>query len=74
MTSGPLYDNKPNLHAWFWRPGYVTQPAEQLFGIYRACVARRSNLLLNLAPNTEGGLPQETVVQLGKLKQLIART
>ena len=76
MTSGPLYKfkNVPDVHAWFWRPGYVTRPASELYGFYQACLARRANLLLNLAPNTDGLLPQDTVTQMKELKQLITNT
>jgi hypothetical protein len=77
MPAGPLYVPKPDLHApdmhaWFWRPGYVTRPAGELYELYRACQARHANLLLNLAPDTDGLLPRETVEQMQKLKQLIA--
>jgi len=76
MTSGPAYQafNVPDLHAWFWRPGYATRPARELYGFYQACLARRANLLLNLAPNTDGLLPQDTVTQMEELQRLITKT
>jgi hypothetical protein len=71
MPTGPPYKPMPPMHSWFWRHGFTTQSAETIAGIYRDCRQRRSNLLLNLSPDTSGRLPDETVETLRKVKKLI---
>lgn len=71
MPTGPPYKPMPPMHSWFWRDGFTTQSAETIAGIYRDCRQRRSNLLLNLSPDTSGRLPDETVETLRKVKKLI---
>jgi alpha-L-fucosidase len=72
MPAGPMYMPEKNMHAWFWRSGYVTRPADDLYRLYHDSVGRGANLLLNLAPDTQGVLPSETVEQMQRLSRLIA--
>jgi alpha-L-fucosidase len=73
LPTGPVYMNTTNpvVHSWFWRPGYQTQSAETIVEAYHECMARNSNLLLNLAPDTTGRLPEEAVKILSEVAKKI---
>jgi alpha-L-fucosidase len=71
MPIGPPYKPMPPMHSWFWRPGFETQSADEIAGMYRDCMQRNSNLLLNLSPDTMGGLPEQTVQTMNKVAHLI---
>jgi alpha-L-fucosidase len=71
MPAGPIYKPDPRLHSWFWREGYQTQSAEILAGAYKACLKGNANLLLNLAPDNTGRIPDETVRTLRQVKRLM---
>ena len=71
MPIGPPYAPMPPMHSWFWRPGFVTQSAETIAGMYRDCMKRNSNLLLNLSPDTTGRLPEQTVHTMREVAKLI---
>src|SRR6185437_6794182 len=51
------YKPMPPMHSWFWRPGFETLSPDVIACIYRDCMQRNSNLLLNLSPDTTGRLP-----------------
>jgi alpha-L-fucosidase len=61
VPSGPPYKPMPPMHSWFWREGFTTQRPEVIVGMYRDCMQRNANLLLNLSPDTMGRLPEEAV-------------
>jgi len=61
------------MHSWFWRDGFVTQSAETIAGWYQDCVQRKSNLLLNLSPDTRGLLPEQTVQTMTQVSKLIRK-
>ncbi len=44
---------------------------EEIAEDYRACKERKTNLLLNLSPDTSGRLPDEAVKTLQQVKKLI---
>jgi alpha-L-fucosidase len=71
MPIGPPYKPMPPMHSWFRREGFVTQSPETIAGMYRNCVARKSNLLLNLSPDTTGRLPEQTVETMQRVAKLI---
>ena len=71
IPTGPPYKPMPPMHSWFWREGFETQSAEVNAGVYRDCMRRNANLLLNLSPDTTGRLPQQTVETLRQVAKLI---
>jgi len=73
MPTGPPYKPMPPMHSWFWRPGFTTQSAETIASYYSDCRSRRSNLLLNLSPDTTGRLPEEAVNTLHDAARIIKR-
>jgi len=73
MPVGPPYKPMPPMHSWFWREGFATQSAEMIAGMYRDCMTRKSNLLLNLSPDTTGRLPEQTVQTMHVVAKLLRR-
>ena len=71
IPTGPPYARMPPMHSWFWREGFVTQPAQELASAYRACRDRNSNLLLNLSPDKTGRLSAQTVDAMEALAKQI---
>ncbi|HEX8873304.1 MAG TPA: alpha-L-fucosidase [Nitrosospira sp.] len=71
IPAGPPYQPMPPMHSWFWHPGFKIQDAETIASVYRDCKQRRSNLLLNLSPDTSGRLPDDTVQTLEEVAKLI---
>jgi alpha-L-fucosidase len=71
LPSGPLYPPMPWMHTWFWHPWYKMQSAEVLAHAYRDCLAGNTNLLLNLAPDNTGRLPEDQVATIRRLAELI---
>jgi alpha-L-fucosidase len=73
IPTGPPYKPMPPMNSWFWRPGFITQSASKIAGVYADCRKRRSNLLLNLSPDTSGRLPEEMVQTLQEAASLIKK-
>ena len=71
IPTGPPYKPMPPMHSWFWREGFRTQNAEVIAGIYRDCMRRNSNLLLNLSPDKTGRLPEEAVETMREVARRI---
>jgi alpha-L-fucosidase len=71
LPTGPLYPPMPWMHTWFWHPWYQPQAPEVLAEAYRLCRKGNTNLLLNLAPDNTGRLPQEQVDLCGRVAELI---
>lgn len=71
LPTGPLYPPMPWMHTWFWHPWYKTQKASILARVYRDCMEGNANLLLNLAPDNTGRLPEEATATLQQFKNLI---
>jgi alpha-L-fucosidase len=71
LPTGPIYPPMPRVHTWFWNPAYKTQSAAVIASAYRTCMARRVNLVLNLAPDRTGRLPEETVVTMRQVAEQI---
>lgn len=71
MPTGPPYKPMPPMHSWFWREGFELQSADTIAAVYKACMSRNSNLLLNLSPDTTGRLPEQTVQTMDRVAHLI---
>jgi alpha-L-fucosidase len=71
LPTGPIYPPMPRVHTWFWHPWYKTQSAAVIAGAYRACMTHQANLLLNLAPDNTGSLPDEAVKTLQEVAEQI---
>lgn len=73
IPTGPPYKPMPPMHSWFWREGFKIQDAETIASVYRDCRQRKSNLLLNLSPDTTGRLPDDAVQTLEQVAKLIGK-
>jgi alpha-L-fucosidase len=71
IPTGPPYKPMRPMHSWFWRPGFVTQSADEIAAAFSACKRGHANLLLNLSPDTTGRLPEETVKKMNEVAKLI---
>ncbi len=71
LPTGPLYPPMPWMHTWFWHPWYKMQPAEVLAHAYRDSMSGNANLLLNLAPDNTGRLPENELATIRRLAELI---
>ena len=71
LPTGPIYPSMPWMHTWFWHPWYKTQSAEVLATAYRDCMKGNANLLLNLAPDDTGRLPEDEVATMHRVAELI---
>jgi alpha-L-fucosidase len=71
LPTGPIYPPMPRVHTWFWHPWYKTQSAEVIASAYHTCMTRRVNLLLNLAPDQTGRLPDEAVKTMHEVAERI---
>ena len=71
IPTGPPYKPMPPMHSWFWREGFQTQDPQIIANVYRDCKQRKSNLLLNLSPDTSGRLPDQTVQAMQQVAKLI---
>ncbi len=71
IPTGPPYKPMPPMHSWFWREGFKIQDPEVIAQVYRDCKQRKSNLLLNLSPDTTGRLPDDAVKTLEQVAKLI---
>ncbi len=58
---------------WFWHPGDAAtlKSVEYLLGMYHGSVGRGANLLLNVAPDTRGLLPEQDVARLREFRQAV---
>ena len=56
---------------WFWGANDHVRPLRQVYEMYRRSVGRNSNLLLNVGPDKQGRVPDEQVVRLTQLAELI---
>ncbi len=74
LPTGPVYAPMPRMHSWFWRKDYKTQSADVIAAAYRDCMARNANLLLNLAPDNTGRLPDEAGATMAQVAKQIRST
>lgn len=73
IPTGPPYKPMPPMHSWFWREGFKMQDPQVIADTYKACRERKSNLLLNLSPDTSGRLPDDAVQTLQQVAKLIKK-
>ena len=73
LPTGPIYPPMPWMHTWFWHAGYKTQKAAIIARVYRDCMEGNANLLLNLAPDNTGRLPEEAVATMHEVAESIHR-
>lgn len=59
-------------HHWFWVAGDSLKSVKTLVRTYRATVDRGANLLLDLAPDKTGRIPEATAARLMELKAALA--
>jgi alpha-L-fucosidase len=74
IPTGPPYKPMPPMNSWFWRPGFTIASAEKIAREYNDCRQRRSNLLLNLSPDTSGRLPEDAVNVLQAAGRIIRKS
>ncbi|MFH0944463.1 MAG: alpha-L-fucosidase, partial [Planctomycetota bacterium] len=56
---------------WFYSDADALKTVPTLYGLYRSCLDRRANLLLDAAPDRTGRLPEGTVRRLLDLRRVI---
>lgn len=59
-------------HHWFWEAGDALKSVRTLVRTYQAVVGRGANLLLDLAPDRTGRIPEATAARLMDLKAALA--
>jgi alpha-L-fucosidase len=59
-------------HHWFWEPGDSLKSVRTLVRTYDSTVGRGANLLLDLAPDRTGRIPEATIQRLMEMKAAIA--
>jgi alpha-L-fucosidase len=59
-------------HHWFWEAGDALKSVRTLVRLYRATVDRGANLLLDLAPDRTGRIPEETAKRLIEMKAALS--
>jgi alpha-L-fucosidase len=59
-------------HHWFWETGDSLKSVRTLASLYGATVLKGANLLLDLAPDRNGRIPEATVQRLMEMKAAIA--
>jgi alpha-L-fucosidase len=55
-------------HHWFWEAGDALKSVRTLVAKYQAVVGRGANLLLDLAPDKTGRIPETTAARLREMK------
>ena len=59
-------------HHWFWEAGDALKSVRTLVRLYRSTVDKGGNLLLDLAPDKTGRIPEATVKRLMEMKAALA--
>jgi len=60
----PAEVNTSILHGWFWAHGKQVKTGAELVDLYYRSVGRNGNMLLNLAPDTCGLIPNDQIASL----------
>ena len=71
FPSGPIYPPMPWMHTWFWHPWYKPQSPEVIAEACRLCMKGNANMLLNIAPDNTGRLPENQVETFHRVAELI---
>lgn len=79
MPTGPYFippsaDTVLSEHYWFWETDYASHLRStcELVSAYLTSVGRSANLILNMAPNTTGGLDSSDVVAYAAMGDAVA--
>ena len=59
-------------HHWFWEPGDALKSVRTLVNRYKSTVDKGANLLLDLAPDKTGRIPEATAKRLMEMKAALA--
>lgn len=59
-------------HHWFWMPGDALKSVRTLVRTYQNTVLKGANLLLDLAPDKTGRIPEATIARLMEMKAALA--
>ena len=70
----PAEVNMPILYGWFWAYGKSGRTAADLINYYYSSVGRNGNSLLNLSPDTRGLIPENQVMAVRQMAQVIGAT
>ncbi len=71
FPTGPIYPPMPTMHTWFWHPWYKPQSPEVIAEAYRLCMKGNANMLMNMAPDNTGRIPQNQVETFSRVAELI---
>ncbi|HWA27475.1 MAG TPA: alpha-L-fucosidase [Lacunisphaera sp.] len=70
----PAEVNTSILHGWFWAEGKRVKSPADLVDYYYTSVGRNGVMLLNLAPDTHGRIPDNQVAALRRMTEVVADT
>jgi alpha-L-fucosidase len=70
----PAEVNTPILNGWFWSPEKRAKSPAELVDYYYRSVGRNGVMLLNLSPDTRGLIPDNQLVSLRRMSQVIRDT
>lgn len=56
---------------WFWHEQEIPKTADQLFGLWLASVGHGSSMLLNLAPDRRGLIPEQDIRELTEFRRRV---
>jgi alpha-L-fucosidase len=70
----PAEVNTSILSGWFWAPNNRVKSSPELINVYYQSVGRNGNMLLNLAPDKRGLIPDNQVASLQGMAQVVSQT
>ncbi|HUG09404.1 MAG TPA: alpha-L-fucosidase [Opitutaceae bacterium] len=70
----PAEVNTSILHGWFWAEGKRVKSPADLVDYYYTSVGRNGVMLLNLAPDTRGLIPDNQLASLSRMAQVVEDT
>jgi len=70
----PAEVNTSILHGWFWAEGKRVKSPADLVDYYYTSVGRNGVMLLNLAPDTRGLIPDNQVASLHRMTEVVGDT
>lgn len=70
----PAEVNTSILNGWFWSGRKRTRSAASLVDYFYTSVGRNGNMLLNLAPDTRGLVPDDQRAALGRMFEVVDAT
>ncbi|MCG6925911.1 MAG: discoidin domain-containing protein, partial [Acidobacteria bacterium] len=70
----PAEVNTSILNGWFWSARKRTKSAARLVDYFYTSIGRNGNMLLNLAPDTRGLIPDDQRAALGRMFEVVDAT